>query len=552
MNISEEFHGNLRDILASSLKATPSTAQIFADTAGAASSSTDAGLRNIVAGILFSRRFIISYQAVLLGLLLLFSIRYWTSRLCVPLRRRLVNTPSPTQHEEPPNLEHESASSSSSSTIIGDSPSPKVSKVDEDNERAPLLKREYHPATFGKLDYPIRYSYESLNIVHRRLGEVMCLLALVHSAGMIGVWYTILRPTGFSLAKFLLSKIVLLGIGAFVAYELIYFTSLGSFRRRWYELFLALHVSLQVLALVLVWFHHHNSRPYVGVALAIFLIDRLLYRMSFKIHSARASLTVCEDGQTVIVCTESILTKKWQYLDYIGGAGVTKRWKPTEHVFLTVPALSRKHVIQAHPFTIASVAPDPDASSAELNLIIRAQDGFSKDLLTYAKAHDAVRVRLDGPYGSQNALHLLQQCDLAVVVAGGSGIAVALPLIGAIGSSRKLCDVEQLRVSSSILLVWIIRHASHAAWAGSHVDALRKCGVEVIMPPPTAKNGHPDVPNIVTSWISAHDDNMFSGKAKTGVVCSGPDGMNRSVRNTCSSLLAHGRNVDVEVEKFGW
>ncbi|KAI4262248.1 MAG: hypothetical protein L6R35_007388, partial [Caloplaca aegaea] len=179
-------------------------------------------------------------------------------------------------------------------------------------------------------------------------------------------------------------------------------------------------------------------------------------------------------------------------------------------------------------------------------------DGFSKDLLTYAKAHDAVSVRLDGPYGSQNALHLLQQCDLAVVVAGGSGIAVALPLIWAIGSSRKLYDVEQLHISSSILLVWIIRHASHAAWAGSHIDALRKCGVEVIMPPPTAKNGHPDVPNIVTSWISAHDDNMFSGKAKTGVVCSGPDGMNRSVRNTCSSLLAHGRNVDVEIEKFGW
>ncbi|KAL8987198.1 MAG: hypothetical protein Q9177_003573 [Variospora cf. flavescens] len=409
---------------------------------------------------------------------------------------------------------------------------------------------------FAAKNQPIKlltgYSYESLNIVHRRLGEVMCLLALVHSAGMIGVWYTILRPTGFSLAKFLLSKIVLLGIGAFVAYELIYFTSLGSFRQRWYELFLALHVSLQVLALVLVWFHHHNSRPYVGVALAIFLIDRLLYRMSFKLHSARASLTVCEDGRTVIVCTEPILTKKWQYLDYIWGAGVTKRWKPTEHVFLTVPELSRKHVIQAHPFTIASVAPDPYASSAELKLIIRAQDGFSKDLLTYAKGHDAVMVRLDGPYGSQNALHLLQQSDLVVVVAGGSGIAVALPLIWAIGSSSKFRDVEQLRVTSSILLVWIIRHASHAAWAGSHIDVLRKCGVEVIMPPPTAKNGHPDVPNIVTSWIAAHDDNMFSGKAKTGVVCSGPDGMNRSVRNTCSSLLAHGRNVDVEVEKFGW
>ncbi|KAI4101291.1 MAG: hypothetical protein LQ345_007419 [Seirophora villosa] len=636
MHLSAELREELPDVMAKSLKATPSNGQVFADTDGAASGSPDAGFRTIFAGILFSRRFIVSYQAVLLVLLLLFTIRYWMSRLRARVRQRRLLAPSSTLREEFPSLGHESGSSSSSSTIIGDSPSPKNGTIDEDLERTPLLKSEYHAAEFRRLGYPVRafllyqpsplpilnkalpsngttlailifigiqvfylfyrmplsipmlfvfadrasllfvanlpllylfaaknqpiklltgYSYESLNIVHRRLGEVMCLLALLHSAGMIGVWYTILRPTGFSLAKFLLSKIILLGIGAFVAYELIYFTSLGSFRQRWYELFLALHVSLQVIALVLLWFHHHNSKPYVGVALAIFLIDRLVYRMTFKTHSARASLTVCKDGQTVIVCTESIFTLKGQYLGYLVGAGLTKGWKATEHVFLTVPALSQAHFIQAHPFTIASVAPDPDASSGELKLIIRAQDGFSKDLLKYARSHDAVKVRLDGPYGSQNALHLLQQCDLSVVVAGGSGIAVALPLLWAVQSSRKACDLEWRptgRGSSSVVLIWVIRHAGHAAWAGSQIESLRDCGVEVIMPPPTAENGHPDVPSIVTSWISAHDDKLFSGKAKTGVVCSGPDGMNRSVRNTCSSLLAHGRDVDIEVEKFGW
>ena len=32
------------------------------------------------------------------------------------------------------------------------------------------------------------YSYESLNIIHRRLGEWMCLLALVHFLGMVETW----------------------------------------------------------------------------------------------------------------------------------------------------------------------------------------------------------------------------------------------------------------------------------------------------------------------------------------------------------------------------
>ena len=68
---------------------------------------------------------------------------------------------------------------------------------------------------FAAKNQPIKlltgYSYESLNIFHRRLGEIMCLLALFHSLGMLGVWYTIFRPTGSTFASFVLSKIILLG-----------------------------------------------------------------------------------------------------------------------------------------------------------------------------------------------------------------------------------------------------------------------------------------------------------------------------------------------------
>ncbi|KAL8903794.1 MAG: hypothetical protein Q9207_003686 [Kuettlingeria erythrocarpa] len=377
---------------------------------------------------------------------------------------------------------------------------------------------------FAAKNQPIKlltgYSYESLNILHRRLGEVMCLLALLHSAGMIGVWYTILRPTGFSLARFLLSKIILLGIGAFIAYELIYFTSLGSFRQRWYELFLALHVLLQVVALILVWFHHHNSRPYVGVALAIFLVDRLFYRMALKRHSSRTCLEVCKDGQTVILRTKIVFSQKWNIPSRIIGTSISTGWKSTEHVFLTIPALSRKHIIQAHPFTIASKAPCSEDSEGQLKLIIRAQDGFSKDLVTYAKGHTSVQVALDGPYGSQNALQLLRHCDLSVVIAGGSGIAVALPLVWALQASRNH-DLEKTMkrgFASRIVLIWVTRQESHASWVGSaELQGLQEHGVEIIMPPPTASNGHPNVPRLLSSWISTHDDTLFDGHARVGV-----------------------------------
>ncbi|KAL8804331.1 MAG: hypothetical protein Q9182_002613 [Xanthomendoza sp. 2 TL-2023] len=373
---------------------------------------------------------------------------------------------------------------------------------------------------------------------------------------MVGVWYTILRPIGFSLARFLLSKIILLGLGALVAYEMIYFTSLGSFRQRWYELFLFFHVSLQAAALVLVWFHHHGSRPYVGAALVIFLVDRLFYRMGLKRESVQASVEVAKDGDTVILRTKVPLTRKRRYLRNLIGQNITKGWKATEHIFLTVPALSSKHIVQAHPFTIASKAPQAGDSDAELKLIVRAQDGFSGDLLRYARGQNSVKIRLDGPYGSQNALDLLQRSDLSVVVAGGSGIAVALPLVRAAYASRWVTDLENhpyTKLGLKILLIWVIRNDTHTSWVGPSVfQNIRNIGIEVIIPPPTEGNGKPDVPSMISSWVSSEASSVTSGNNKIGIVCSGPDGMNRTVRNTCSRLLAEGHDIDVEVEKFGW
>ena len=39
---------------------------------------------------------------------------------------------------------------------------------------------------------------------------------------------------------------------------------------------------------------------------------------------------------------------------------------------------------------------------------------------------------------------------------------------------------------------------------------------------------------------------------RVAVVCAGPDGMNRVVRNTAAGLRARGVDVGVEIEKFGW
>lgn len=88
------------------------------------------------------------------------------------------------------------------------------------------------------------------------------------------MWYTFLRQIGFTLTRILLNKIILLGIASSISYKTLYFISLASFRQRWYKPFLGFHAFLQAAALVLLFFHHPNSRVYVGIAIRIcFLTD---------------------------------------------------------------------------------------------------------------------------------------------------------------------------------------------------------------------------------------------------------------------------------------
>lgn len=610
----------------------------------------------IAQGVIFSQKFILTYHAVVVALLLLFTILHWSAKVARAWRARrrshaarATSSKSPASHVDLKKdsvvvfEEERSGSSSSGSSTAGGVSGSRTSRQCSSTEMTPLIATTQPkppawriiprlrailmyqpppikyvskvlpsiattlfilafvglnvfytlyacpltigPATFVLADrasvlfvanlpllyllsaknQPIKflsgYSYEALNIFHRRLGEMLCLLALLHTAGMTVVWYTILRPIGWSFWYFVTQKIILLGLVAFICYELLYFTSLASFRQRWYELFLVSHVVLQTAALILVWFHHPRSRIYVGIALGIFLSDRLLFRMLLKTRFIQARLNVAEDGHTALIQAEWSLPQDHSIWRSVSGleANYKAGWNATEHIFLTVPSLSRQHVFQAHPFTIASSAPANDDKIAALGLIVRAQDGFSKHLVKYAKTHSKVEVKLEGPYGSQTAVELLRGSDCAIVVAGGSGIAVAHPAVAALLQSQTESTEtgateagDKKDIGKKIYLVWITNQASHTSWlSADQLDKLRAAGVELILPPPTSQAGRPDVAQIVEDCVTQYTAQTLR-PGKIGVVCSGPDAMNRSVRNRCASLAWRGRDVDVEIEKFGW
>jgi hypothetical protein len=408
-----------------------------------------------------------------------------------------------------------------------------------------LLSAKNQPITFLT-----GFSYETLNIFHRRVGELLCFEALLHFLGMNLVWYGLLRRLGFTLAKFLFNRVVGLGLGAFIAYEVLYFTSLGSFRRKCYEIFLATHIFLQFAGLVLLFLHHRTSRPYVVISLLIFIVDRVVYRLWLKSSTHPATLTVLDDQETLLLSSDWDVKSRNSALV---PRSMRHGWEPNDHIFLTIPSLSRKHNLQAHPFTIFSAAPTDNRGlgpeHAWFSLLIRAQadNGFTRALLNHAYQTSTIHIRLDGPYGSSHALDILERSDNAIIVAGGSGIAVAYPLLWALlRPTTPYSDPEsgRTRTIRRVKLLWITHCASHRSWLPEDkLRELEEWGLQVLLPAPTSEVGRPDVRKILANWIEGEN---------TGVVVSGPEGLVRDVRNTCASLIRHGELVSVQVEKFGW
>ena len=428
------------------------------------------------------------------------------------------------------------------------------------------------------------WSYEGLNIFHRRLGEWMIVLAVMHTVGMIGVWYTIFRPFNFSFARYLSLPIILLGLMAFISYVLIYITSTGFFRQLYYELFLGLHIVLQVAALVLLFFHHQGCRPYVIATFVIWILDRVMARMFVSCNKFVATLRVGKGDTILLFCDIKISRSPTRLFSISNG------WQAGQHVFVTVPALGFKHRLQAHPFTIASAAPPKSLREGvwPLHLIVRGRNGFSKDLLDYGRFHQHTEIVIDGPYGSTEILESLHHADRTCLIAGGSGIAVTYPLTwslqvkpeaedAAVHTSPtyrdgkryvpQIGDIGMPGNSERCTQMWIRQSDEHASWLTMfpRSDALmpdvneqatlghgsHKCTSLVNEIYTTAGGPYHERPDIkveLRRWAEYSPDKTRS----MCIVVSGPDGLVRDVRNTASRLAKEGYRVEVHVEKFGW
>ncbi|KAK5266360.1 hypothetical protein LTR99_003486 [Exophiala xenobiotica] len=454
-------------------------------------------------------------------------------------------------------------------------------------DRAGLLFVANLPVLYilaAKTNQPIKYltgwSYEGLNLFHRRLGEWMIVVAVIHMLGMFIVWYTILRSLGFDLIRYLTEPTVFLGIAAIISYFIIYITSVGWFRHLYYETFLGLHIFFQVAALTFLFFHYPTARLYVLATFAIWAMDRLLWRITLSTRKYTATLEVAPDGQTVLIHCNIDLRRRLFGIRM----GLHHGWLPGQHVFLTIPSMGFKYRFQTHPFTIASPAPPRDANigSWPLQLVIRSIDGFSLDLLNYARHHQHCQVFLDGPHGGIEALEAAHYAERVCLIAGGSGIAVTYPLAwdvrvdstmqpeapvstravykDGVNSVRSVLECGPLIEFSEFAHFWVRQESSHSRWISMfpRADSVKQNSVCEFCPgdvgkdadqaedvativthsfdtrSPLSDGGRPDIRTEVWNWVTSSPSTRASSSTLLG--CDSPQSLRHSLVNTPNLL----------------
>jgi predicted ferric reductase len=266
------------------------------------------------------------------------------------------------------------------------------------------------------------HSYERLNVLHQAAGYCTVVDVILHALLQI-----VSEEQCSNLALFL-EREQIMGIVAGLALVTT-FTSAVFLKPIRYEAFYIVHIVMFMLILISIGMHRPNlsdkSIFIIIVAASIWGSDRLLRASRLMIMAFGNRATIAPLGQ--------------------GGVRISMHrplWRatPGSHVFLWIP---RIRPFEAHPFTVVSTNP--------LELVISAQDGFTRDLLSYATANPGATLRAsyDGPYGT---LPNFSKFDQVVLIAGGSGASftfgVALHLVRQAPTSGRY---------SKINFMWVIR-----------------------------------------------------------------------------------------------
>ncbi|KAJ5489374.1 hypothetical protein N7539_004264 [Penicillium diatomitis] len=320
-------------------------------------------------------------------------------------------------------------------------------------------------------------SYERLNVLHRWVARGMFLLATLHFALLAWGWS---RYPGLQSLEWATDEAYRTGVAAYVIVIWMNLSTVAPLRHLSWDFFVLQHIVTWMGLIIAIAMHIPGSASYalvyVYVAVALYLIERLVY-------FARFAFTNFGSSKVVLEPLEGNVTKM-----YVANRRI-KAWTPGSHVLIGIP---RFGLIQSHPATILSI---PSSHNGDMVLLLRAYKGFTRRIhdqqhglggdetmdISHREQQPGNKLArymalINGPYGASHAD--FTSFETVVLVAGATGVTFTIAVLLDL-AHRVASEVESGKRTSpvrKVIFVWLIRKSVWVEWIS---EELRKAAVDL-------------------------------------------------------------------------
>lgn len=325
-------------------------------------------------------------------------------------------------------------------------------------------------------------SYERLNVFHRWVARGMLLLATLHFAFLASRWG---RVPGLLSSEWATNDTFRSGVTTYVILFWMSFSTVAPLRHFSWEFFVFQHIITYMGFIIAASIHipsdANDAHAYVYVAVALYLVERLVYFARFAFTNSGSSKVTLES-------LEGDVTKM-----YVTNRRI-KTWAPGSHVMIGIP---RFGLVQSHPATIMSI---PSSHNGEVVLLLRAYKGFTRRI--YEENHKRPReipddvslqegqsrstmkqyaALINGPYGSSHAEFV--SFKTVVLIAGATGVTFTMSVLLDLAHRAAVAaeNGDTPYPVRKVTFVWLIRESVWVEWISDELriamSDLEKAGI---------------------------------------------------------------------------
>lgn len=292
-----------------------------------------------------------------------------------------------------------------------------------------------------------RWKSTTMMVFHRWIARMVVLLVLIHAVCYTKVLKWEMRyPSEFD------EDYLRYGVVALVCGGIICVQALLYFRRRWYDIFLAIHVVLAVFWVVGAWYHlsYMGYSQMMYAVFAVWAFDRVVRVLRLCYFGfPTAKVTLVEDTLKVEIPRP-------------------KHWRPIAGGHIWVHFGLGFHFWQCHPFTFFELVTEESTIVCCCKVKGGVTRALAKKISGLPGKLLSLRVAVEGPYGAPSPV---ARHSSVLFVAGGSGIP------GIYSEANALYE-QNKGSKQKVKLLWVVRELRSLAMFINEMRALVKHGIE--------------------------------------------------------------------------